>query len=248
MNNKIRLDLFLFENKIASSRNKAKELILNELVIVNDKIVTKANFYVNENDKIEIKENISFVSRAAIKLDYAINYWKINLKNKNILDIGSSTGGFIEVCLNNGANFIYGVEVGHDQLDKKLEKNPKIRYYENLNFKNADEKLFEKKIDYITCDVSFISCKKIIEKITQLFNYKILLIILIKPQFELSNKEINKYKGFVNDPNMHKKILESFKLFCNDKNIKVLDIIESPIRGSKSGNKEFLSYLELNYE
>ncbi|MGL5246005.1 MAG: TlyA family RNA methyltransferase [Mycoplasmoidaceae bacterium] len=248
MKNKIRLDLFLLEKKIANSRNKAKELILNNLITVNDKVINKASFFVDENDNIEVKENILFVSRAAIKLDHAINYWKIDLKNKNVLDIGSSTGGFIEVCLNNGANFIYGIEVGHDQLDKKLKNNKRIKYYENLNFKNSNKEIFDKKINYITCDVSFISCKKIIEKIIELFNYKFLAIILIKPQFELQNNEIKKYKGFVNDSKMHEKILESFKIFCNDKNIKVIDIIESPIKGSKSGNKEFLSYLEFNYE
>ncbi|MGL5640147.1 MAG: TlyA family RNA methyltransferase [Mycoplasmoidaceae bacterium] len=248
MKNKIRLDLFLFENKIVNSRNKAKELILNNLITVNDKVINKSSFFVDENDKIEVKENILFVSRAAIKLDYAINYWKIDLKNKNVLDIGSSTGGFIEVCLNNGASLIYGIEVGHDQLDKKLQNNQRIKYYENLNFKNVNKELFDQKINYITCDVSFISCKKIIEKIIELFEYKFLAIILIKPQFELENNQINKYKGFVNDSKIHEKILQSFRKFCKDKNIKIIDIIESPIKGSKSGNKEFLSYLEFNYE
>ncbi|MGL5591618.1 MAG: TlyA family RNA methyltransferase [Mycoplasmoidaceae bacterium] len=248
MKNKIRLDLFLFENGIVNSRNKAKELISNNLISVNDKVINKPGFFVDENDKVEVKETILYVSRAALKLEHAINYWKIDLKNKNVLDIGSSTGGFIEVCLNNEANFIYGVEVGCDQLDKKLENNQRLKYYENLNFKNASKELFDKKINYITCDVSFISCKKIIDKIIDLFNYNFLAIILIKPQFELENSEIKKYKGFVNDYKMHEKILESFKKFCNDKNIKIIDIIESPIKGSKSGNKEFLSYLEFNYE
>ena len=248
MKNKIRLDLFLFENKIVNSRNKAKELILNNSVIVNAKIIDKPSFFVDKNDKIEIENNILFVSRAGIKLEHAIKYWKIDLKNKNILDIGSSTGGFIEVCLNNGANFIYGIEVGYGQLDKKLENNPKIKNYENLNFKDVQNNLFDKEIDYITCDVSFISCKKIIEKIVELFKYKFYAVILIKPQFELSNNEITKYKGFVNDNKMHEKIIESYKLFCNEKKIRVIDIIESPIKGSKSGNKEFISYLEFNYE
>ncbi|MGL4617168.1 MAG: TlyA family RNA methyltransferase [Mycoplasmoidaceae bacterium] len=248
MKNKIRLDLFLLEKKIVNSRNKAKELILNNLIIVNNKSINKASFFVDENDKIEVEKNFLFVSRAAIKLEHAINYWEIDLKNKNVLDIGSSTGGFIEVCLKNGASFIYGIEVGHDQLDQKLKNNQKIKYYENLNFKNANKQLFDKEINYITCDVSFISCKKIIEKIIKLFNYKFSAIILIKPQFELEYDEITKYKGFVNDSKMHKKILESFKIFCKERNIKVLDIIESPIKGSKSGNKEFLSYLEFNYE
>ena len=100
---------------------------MNNSVIVNGKIIDKASFFEDKNDKIEIENNMLFVSSAGVKLEHAIKYWKIDLKNKNILDIASSTGGVIEVCRNNGANFIYGIEVGYGQLDKKLENNPKIK-------------------------------------------------------------------------------------------------------------------------
>ena len=92
-----------------------------------------------------------------------------------------------------------------------------------------------------------ISCKKIIEKIVELFTYKFYAVILLKPQFELSYNEITLYIGFVNDNKMHEKIIDSYKLFCNERKIRVIAIIESPIKGSKSGNKESISYLESNY-
>lgn len=243
----MRLDKYLVDNKYVESRNKAQEVIENNLVSVNGIIINKNNFNINEGDNVILLNNNKYVSRAAIKLEHAINLFKINFKNKNVIDIGSSTGGFTQVALINGARTIYCIDVGTNQLHNNLRNNKKIVVMENTNFKDVNAFDIKEKIDIITCDVSFISSKEILKKVKEIFNNKIEMIFLLKPQFEAGKEIANKNKGFI-PQKYHKKIIHDYINFCKKNGIKILGIEESPIVGAKLGNIEYLLHLEINDE
>ena len=243
----MRLDKYLVDIGKVESRSIAQSLIKNNNIRVNGIIVNKSNYIIKENDSIEILNQNKYVSRAAYKLLKAIEEFKISLKNKVILDIGSSTGGFVQVCLENKCRYIYAIDVGSNQLHNNLRKVSNIKIIENTNFRYVDLNLIDKQIDFITCDVSFISSKLILEKILNLFSYKIEAVFLLKPQFEADKEIISKYNGYVPE-RYHRKIIDDYISFCNKNKIKVLSIIESPILGSKLNNKEYLVHLEINYE
>ncbi|MGL4647122.1 MAG: TlyA family RNA methyltransferase [Mycoplasmoidaceae bacterium] len=247
MENKIRLDNFLVLNNYIDSRNKAQELIQNKKVLVNKNIITKNNFLVSLNDLIQIEDHDLYVSRAAYKLKYALDQWQINFHNKTVLDIGSSTGGFIQVALEYGSLKVYGIDVGTNQLDHSLKNNDAVVYFEKLNFKDFNKEMIKDTINFITCDVSFISCRKIIIKILELFCNNFQAIILLKPQFETEYYDVKNFNGLVKDQKVIEKIIKGFRDFCINNHIRWLAIIESPIKGAKLGNQEYLVHLEFNH-
>lgn len=243
----IRLDKYLTSDKKIESRNKSQSLIRNGLVLVNKQITLNPNYIVKEGDVIEISYQNHYVSRAAYKLIEAINSFKIDFKDKVILDIGSSTGGFVQVALENNCKYIYAIDVGTNQLHKSLKEDVKVKSIENTNFRNVTNDLFDKKIDIITCDVSFISSKIILKKICELFKYKVNVIMLLKPQFEIGKELSDKYKGFV-PLKYHEQIIKEYKEFCDSLDVKIINIIDSPILGNKLNNKEYLLEIEINHE
>lgn len=236
-----RLDFFLVEKNIVESRNKAQTLIKNNNISVNDVIINKPAYIVNENDNIKIINDLKYVSRAGYKLKFAIDKCQINFVNKNILDLGASTGGFTDCCLQENANKIFAVDVGIDQLHKKLLNNPKIINIEKMNIKELDSKIINEKIDIILSDLSFTSSIIIFDSIKKIEKSdEHILIILIKPQFELSEKIIKKNKGQIKDEKHHKLAID--KIYSNAKknNYSLLWLIESPLLGAKNYNKEFI--------
>lgn len=242
MNNKTRLDIFLKEKLNIKSRNVAKNLIESNKVIVNKKIITKLNYMVSINDEIEIIENNEYVSRGALKLLKAINDFKIDLRNLIVVDIGSSTGGFAQVLLENNASKVYCIDVGTEQLADKIKNDKRIVNMEKTNFKDISKNdIFD--VNFFTCDVSFISVKKILLKIKELGFLNKKGVFLLKPQFELTKKEVSEGNGKVN-PKYLNKVIDSFKEFCNFNSFKIKNIIESPIQGAKKKNIEFLVFLE----
>ena len=154
---KERLDKVLVFRKIVPTRSKSQELINSSLVKVNDKVINKCNYLVSDDDNIEIAANdiLKYVSRGGLKLEKAINVLKINFKDKIVMDIGSSTGGFCDCALKYGAKHIAAVDVGTNLLHETLRNDNRITLFEQTNFKDLDSMYF-KKIDIITCDVSFI--------------------------------------------------------------------------------------------
>jgi 23S rRNA (cytidine1920-2'-O)/16S rRNA (cytidine1409-2'-O)-methyltransferase len=158
------------------------------------------------------------------------------------LDIGASTGGFSDVCLKQNAKFVYAIDVGSNQLHKSLKNHPQIKSYENLHFKDMELNLFDEHIDFIVADVSFISLTKLIDKLRNLFNYKYQCIFLIKPQFELSPKEIK--LGKVISEELTKKAVNNVINYANKYNYEVFGVIPSPIKGNKLGIQEYLIYME----
>ncbi len=239
---KKRIDLLLVEKNLIETRSKAQAMIMAGQIFVNDKIVKKSGETFETNSIIKIKSlHNEWVSRGAIKLLHAINYFDINIDNKVCLDIGASTGGFSQVLLKNNAKKIYAVDVGFNQMHESLKKEEKITNIEKTNARYLDKKIILEKIDFIVCDVSFISMKKVLQPNIDLINSKNGKIIgLIKPQFEAQKKEIK--KGVVNDKLVHQRICEEFKKwFQINLNMKITGLVQSPIKGPK-GNVEFLIY------
>lgn len=241
----MRLDEYIFKNNLAKSRSKAKEMIINGYISVNDIISRKPSYDVKLFDKIKIIDNPyqEFVSRGGLKLKKALELFNIDLTNKVVLDIGSSTGGFTDCCLKHNAKMVYALDVGTNQLDASLLNNKQVVSLENLNFKDSSIKNYPL-TNFIVSDVSFISIKQILLKIKKEFS-NIDMVILYKPQFETENKYLNK-NGVVSQKKFHYYLINSFIKFLYDENYKVLDFTYSPLLGHHQGNIEYLFYLSLN--
>lgn len=239
---KNRIDKELVTRGLSPSRAKAQELIEANLVKCNDKLVTKSNYLVSENDSITILENdkLKYVSRGGLKLEKAINEFNINFFNLRVMDIGSSTGGFCDCALQHGAKNIIAIDVGTNLLHESLRSNEKIDLHEQTNFKNLDAKYF-KDIDIMTCDVSFISLKQIFTKIAS-ENINIDIICLIKPQFEAGKAIATKYKGIILNKEIHVSIINDLIDYFNSLGFYIKDLTFSPITGG-DGNIEYLAYV-----
>lgn len=238
----MRIDIFLAKNKYFSSRTKAQNAIKSGYVFVNNKLVTNSSLDIDEQSKIYIINQNNYVSRGANKLSYAIKELNFNFKNKIVLDVGSSTGGFTQIALINDAKYVYAVDVGCDQMDKSLANNKKIKLFENTNFRDININLFDKKIDIIIADLSFISLVKLLNKINEVFNYKLELLLLIKPQFELSKEIIKKNKGIIKNEKYWKIAINKIVNYAKSIGFKVINLIKSKILG-KDGNTEFFIHL-----
>ena len=236
-----RIDKEIVNRKLVASRSKVQELISNGFVECNGKIIKKPSFQVNESDEIKILENetLKYVSRGGLKLEKAINKFKIDMNNKVIMDIGSSTGGFTDCALQHGAKKVIAIDVGTDVMDKSLRLDNRIELHEKTNIKNLEHKYFEN-IDIITTDVSFISIKKIIDKIYQ-EQIKVDLICLIKPQFECGKELADKYKGIILNKSIHISIIKDIINYFKQKDFYIKELDSSQIRGG-DGNIEYVSY------
>ena len=239
---KNRIDKEMSERLLAPSRSKAQELINLGVVFCNDKKIDKANFLVNKEDKIIIKDNklLKYVSRGGLKLEKALDYFNINVKDLISMDIGSSTGGFCDCLIQNGIKKVIAIDVGRNLLHDSLKNNKLIELHEETNFKEIESSYF-KDIDIITCDVSFISIKAIIEKIFR-ENIKVEGIFLIKPQFECGKDLAYKYKGIILNKKVHIKIIKELFKYFNNLDFYIKDFTFSPISGG-DGNIEYLVYL-----
>jgi len=243
-----RLDIELVNQGFVDSRTKAQELIKCGYVLCNGTVIRKNSFQVTDLDKIEVTENnsLKYVSRGGLKLEKAIEEFGINFHDKNIMDIGSSTGGFTDCAIQHGANKVVAIDVGTNVMDKELRNNERVSLYENTNVKDLDKSLFEN-IDYILIDVSFISLIKVFKKIEDT-NIKVDVISLIKPQFECGKEIADRYKGVILNPDIHKEIVRELIKEINSLNFYIKNLTFSPIRGG-SGNIEYLAYFtnKINY-
>jgi len=238
----MRLDQYLVERLQLRSRTYAQNLIAENQVLVNDKIVNKPSFQLTDDDTVYVlPQEEEYVSRGAYKLKTALDKFNIDLNDKTVLDIGSSTGGFTDICLQRGARMVYAVDVGKDQMVDKLKADPRVILMEGTDFRLLDKTIFPNPIDFLCCDVSFISSQKILSKIADLQFDNCDIIILIKPQFEVGQAFINKHGVVKNLKKVETMLLEYYD-FALNKNFKILDIVKSGITG-KEGNQEYLLYL-----
>lgn len=241
-----RIDIELVKRGIFETRNKAQNEIKNKIVYCNNVCITKPAFDVTDTDIIEIKgEKLKYVSRGGLKLEKAIKEFNIDLKDKTLIDIGSSTGGFSDCALQNGIKKVYAIDVGTDQFDKTLRLNNKINLYENTDFRNIDNNIIND-ANIASIDVSFISVTKLTSKLKELTNLKE-IICLIKPQFECGKEVSDKYKGVPLNKEVHKSVIENVIKSFKDNNYYINSLTSSPIKGG-NGNIEYLAYFKRDKE
>lgn len=238
----MRIDIYLSENGYVKSRERAKQLVKAGQVLVNGIVISKPSYDVAENAVIEITgEQLKYVGRGGLKLEKAISSFDIKLNERVCIDIGASTGGFTDCMLQNGAIYVYAVDVGHDQLDETLVNNVSVRNMERTNIRDLTKKDFERNPDFIATDVSFVSLKQILPKIKELLPENGEAVVLIKPQFEAGKSAIGK-NGIVKDRKVHEKVLADVISFCFSQQLEVKDLVHSPISGG-DGNIEYLAHI-----
>ena len=244
---KKRLDLILVEQELLETREKAKREIMAGNVIVNEQVVTKAGTMFKDNDdlNIRIRNKLKYVSRGGLKLEKAIKTWNLDFKDKLVLDIGASTGGFTDCALQSGAKYVYSVDVGKNQLDWKLRNDERVFSMEEMHIKDLEEKdINNKKVDFIVIDVSFISLTKVIPYFERFLAENGKIVMLVKPQFEVGREKIGR-NGVVENEEYHDEAVKKIISFSKECGYELIGVEDSPIRGAK-GNKEFLTLLKFS--
>ena len=212
---KKRLDLILVEREIFETREKAKREIMAGNVLVNEKVETKAGtmFKDTEDLIIRVKDRLKYVSRGGLKLEKAIKVWNLDFKDKLVLDIGASTGGFTDCALQNGAKRVYANDVGTNQLDWKLRNDERVVSLEEKHIKDLEiEDLENNKVDFIVIDVSFISLTKVIGYFDRFLKENSQVVMLIKPQFEVGKEKIGR-NGIVENEEYHNEAIKKIISF-----------------------------------
>ena len=242
--NKIRLDELVIKKGFADSKSLAQSLIISGKIYLKEKKLNKPGYFLLESSDISYRGAVHpWVSRGGIKLDYGLKFFDLIIKDKTAIDIGASTGGFSHVLLDRGAKKIYSVDVGYGQLHEKLLSNKIIISKERTNARYLSSEDISDKIDVLVCDVSFISLKKVLLAPIKLLSSSADLVCLIKPQFEVGKKNIFK-GGIVKDKKIREDCCIDIKIwFENIIGFKVLNLIESPIKGPK-GNIEYLIHVK----
>lgn len=234
---------YLLEKKIAQNKSQAEGFILAGLVLVNDIPIYHKGYSIKEGDIIRIKQKPPFVSRAALKIYELIQKWNFPVLNRDFADIGSATGGFTEVLLQLGAKRVLAIDVGYGLLHPSLRKDPRVFVYEKTNFLRLKQEDLPFLPQNYVADVSFVSLKRIIEKITTWAREDTCFLGLLKPQFEISKSErIYLKKGILKNEEVRKKTIAEFFSFCQ-KNWEIVAQADSPIKGQK-GNQEVVFYLK----
>ena len=241
---KRRLDLLLVERGLVSSREKAQGLILSGNVLVNDEPMTKPGQSFLESVTIRVRGvDHPYVSRGGIKLAAALDTFQIDVQGKIGLDIGASTGGFTHVLLLRGITKVHAIDVGHNQLDWKIRKDPRVVVKEKINARALEFNQVGEQVDIIVVDVSFISLAKILPALIQFAKPSTDWVTLIKPQFEVGKEKVGK-NGIVTSEVDRLEIVQTLTETGKSLGLKRLGLLESPITGTE-GNKEFLAHWKL---
>lgn len=239
---KSRLDKIIVEKGIAPSRERARALIMEGKVVVDGVSVTKAGSMIDTESRIELKgEDMPYVSRGGIKLEAAIRHFDISMKDKIVMDVGSSTGGFTDCMLQHGAKRVYCIDVGYGQLAWKLRQDKRVVLLERTNIRYLDRERIPEDIDIATIDVSFISLLKVVPKVMEFLKKDGEIIALIKPQFEVGKGEVGR-GGVVRDEVKRLKVVDRVMGSLEALGLKTIGILQSPISGQK-GNIEYLIYM-----
>jgi len=240
---KIRLDVYLFENGMAESREKARSIIMSGNVYVNNQKADKAGYSVNDGDQVEVrgKQN-PYVSRGGLKLDKAMNVFDISLTPHVCMDIGAPAGAFTDCMLQNGAVKVFSVDVGYGQLAWKLRCDERVVNMERTNIRNVTEEQIGEKLDFASVDVSFISLKHVLPVAKKLLKDGGEMVCLIKPQFEAGREKVGK-KGVVRDIAVHYEVVENIISLAKGEGFYPAGLDYSPIKGPE-GNIEYIIHLK----
>ena len=239
---KERLDVLLTEKNFFDSRARAKAMIMAGKILVNGQKVDKAGTLIPIDAEIRILgEEMPFVSRGGLKLQKALDVFKIIVSGKIAADIGASTGGFTDCMLQHGAKKVYAIDVGYGQLAWKLRSNVQVVNMERTNIRNVTRQDFLDELEFITIDVAFISLEKVLPIVYDLLKASGEIVALIKPQFEAGREHVGK-KGVVRDKKIHAAVVEKVLNFATGLGFEICGINFSPVKGPE-GNIEYLAYL-----
>lgn len=241
---KERLDVLLVKRNLIDTREKAKRMIMAGLVFSNNERMDKPGMKVDEEIPLVVKGRIKYVSRGGFKLEKALTSFMIDIEGKTVVDIGSSTGGFSDCALQNGAKLIYAIDVGYNQLDWKIRSDKRVIVHERTNFRYVTKDLFtEGTPNFAMIDVSFISLRLILPVLKEILQEGGEVVTLIKPQFEAEKEQVGK-KGVIRDKRIHKEVLSKIISFAEEEGFTLLNLTYSPITGGE-GNIEFLAHFGL---
>ncbi|MCD8005647.1 MAG: TlyA family RNA methyltransferase [Oscillospiraceae bacterium] len=236
-----RLDYYLTFNGYFSSRERAKEAIKSGEILVNGKVCCKPALDVSDSDTVDfLGTQLKYVGRGGLKLEAAIDAFGIKLFCLSCADLGASTGGFTDCMLQNGAEKVYAIDVGHGQLAEKLLQDSRVVNIEGVNVKDVSIDTTGEAVDFVTADLSFISVKFAISAAVKILKENGKAAFLIKPQFEAGKDSIGK-GGIVKDKSVHIRVLEDIYGYLLSNSFGVAGIIPSPIKGG-DGNIEYLAY------
>jgi 23S rRNA (cytidine1920-2'-O)/16S rRNA (cytidine1409-2'-O)-methyltransferase len=244
---KERLDVLLVKRGLAPSREKAKAVIMTGNVFVKGQREDKAGSTFPDDVAIEVKAApMKYVSRGGYKLEKAVDLWKVPMDGKVCMDVGSSTGGFTDCMLQNGAAKVYAIDVGTNQLAWKLRQDERVVSMERTNIRYVTGEDVAEQIDFFSVDVAFISLRKVLGPVKALLSPQARGVCLVKPQFEAGREKVGK-KGVVRDKEVHREVLEQIMKYALLTGFQILEMDFSPIKGSE-GNIEYLLYLSNGQE
>ena len=239
---KERLDVLLVSRGLAPSREKAKTMIMEGNVFVNNNREDKAGSTFPEDCQIEVRgKTLQYVSRGGLKLEKAMTHFGITLEGKICMDIGASTGGFTDCMLQNGASKVYAVDVGYGQFAWKLRQDERVVCMEKTNIRYVTPEQIGDALDFASVDVSFISLTKVLGPAKELLKEDGQMVCLIKPQFEAGREKVGK-KGVVRDKSVHEEVIEKVISFALETGFSIYNLEYSPIKGPE-GNIEYLVYI-----
>lgn len=244
---KERLDVLLVKRGLAVSREKAKAVIMAGSVYVDNQKEDKAGTMFQDTVNIEVRgSTLKYVSRGGLKLEKAMTHFDVTLEGKVCMDVGSSTGGFTDCMLQNGAVKVFAIDVGHGQLDWKLRNDERVVCMEKTNIRYVVPEDLGEEADFSSIDVSFISLTKVLLPVYHLLTSQGEVVCLIKPQFEAGREKVGK-KGVVRDPKVHEEVIEKVIGYAVSIGYAVRHLEYSPIKGPE-GNIEYLLHLKKNPE
>ncbi|MGG1573697.1 TlyA family RNA methyltransferase [Fictibacillus sp. NRS-1165] len=245
---KERIDVLLVERGLSETREKAKRSIMAGLVYSGSERLDKPGLKIDIEAPLAVKGNaMPYVSRGGLKLEKAIKAFDLELEGKIVLDIGASTGGFTDCALQNGAKFVYALDVGYNQLAWKIRQDERVAVMERTNFRYVKREDLQFGLpEFATIDVSFISLKLILPVLKTILKPGGEVMALIKPQFEAGRADVGK-KGIVRDPVIHERVIGEIIRFSLHEGYNVLNLSYSPITGGE-GNIEFLVHLKTEAE
>ena len=240
---KERLDVLLVQRGLAPSREKAKAMIMEGNVYVNNQKEDKAGASFDVEIPIEVRGNtLAYVSRGGLKLEKAMKHFALSLDGLVCMDIGASTGGFTDCMLQNGAAKVFAVDVGYGQFAWKLRQDPRVVCMEKTNIRYVTPEDIGELLDFASVDVSFISLTKVLPAAKELLKDGAEMVCLIKPQFEAGREKVGK-KGVVRDKKVHLEVIERVIAFAAELDFSALNLEFSPIKGPE-GNIEYLVHLK----